>query len=187
MYWFPSNGSLSRPLSLFVLGEVVWNRNRNRNKLINQIRAPGGHIQITIMIDTQPQYIKLNISGEISIIVVQTHSGRKRDIYAHKRTYTYSHIYEGGNEREHIHISGDSSPICKYVGQVFKNWQEKNNLAQSIPLILYPLVHRTHFTFYAKNSAFSTFLPKKDGVGKISLSEVPPFASYTPAAVHRRD
>jgi hypothetical protein len=40
------------------------------------------------MIDTQPQYIKLNISGEISIIVVQTHSGRKRDIYAHKRTYT---------------------------------------------------------------------------------------------------
>ena len=56
------------------------------------------------MIDTQPQYIKLNISGEISIIVVQTHSGRKRDIYAHKRTYTYSHIYEGGNEREHIYI-----------------------------------------------------------------------------------
>jgi len=29
------------------------NRNRNRNKFINQIRAPGGHIQITIMIDTQ--------------------------------------------------------------------------------------------------------------------------------------
>jgi hypothetical protein len=27
--------------------------NRNRNKFINQIRAPGGHIQITIMIDTQ--------------------------------------------------------------------------------------------------------------------------------------
>jgi hypothetical protein len=105
MYWFPSNGSLSRPLSLFVLGEVVWNRNRNRNKLINQIRAPGGHIQITIMIDTQPQYIKLNISGEISIIVVQTHSGRKRDIYAHKRTYTYSHIYEGGEwERTYTYI-----------------------------------------------------------------------------------
>ena len=42
------------------------------------------------------------------------HSGRKRDIYAHKRTHTYSHIYEeGGDEREHIHISGDSSPICK--------------------------------------------------------------------------
>ena len=53
---------------------------RNRNKFINQIRAPGGHIQITIMIDTQQQYIKLNIRGEISIIVVQTHSGRKRDI-----------------------------------------------------------------------------------------------------------
>ena len=46
-------------------------RNRNRNKFINQIRAPGGHIQITIMIDTQQQYIKLNIRGEISIIVVQ--------------------------------------------------------------------------------------------------------------------
>jgi hypothetical protein len=45
-----------------------------------QARAPGGHIQITIMIDTQQQYIKLNIRGEISIIVVQAHSGRKRDI-----------------------------------------------------------------------------------------------------------
>ena len=33
-------------------------RNRNRNKLINQIRAPGGHMQLTIMIDTQQQYIK---------------------------------------------------------------------------------------------------------------------------------
>ena len=65
------------------------------------------------MIDTQ-QYIKINIRGEISIIVVQAHSGRKRDICAHKRTYTYSHIYEGGGgEREHIHISGDSSPISK--------------------------------------------------------------------------
>ena len=31
----------------------------NRNKFINQIRAPGGHIQITIMIDTKQQYIKL--------------------------------------------------------------------------------------------------------------------------------
>jgi transposase len=61
------------------------------------------------MIDTQQQYIKLNIHGEVSIIVVQAHSGRKRDIYAHKRTHTYSHIYEeGGDEREHIHISGDS-------------------------------------------------------------------------------
>ena len=44
-------------------------RNRNRNKFINQIRAPGGHIQITIMIDTQQQYINLNIRGGISIIV----------------------------------------------------------------------------------------------------------------------
>jgi hypothetical protein len=42
-------------------------RNRNRNKFINQIRAPGGHMQITIMIDTQQQYIKLNIRGEISV------------------------------------------------------------------------------------------------------------------------
>ena len=31
----------------------------------------GGHIQITIMIDTQQQYIKLNIRGEISIIVMK--------------------------------------------------------------------------------------------------------------------
>jgi hypothetical protein len=30
--------------------EMKW------NKFINQIRAPGGHIQITIMIDTQQQY-----------------------------------------------------------------------------------------------------------------------------------
>jgi hypothetical protein len=30
--------------------------------------------------DTQQQYINLNIRGEISIIVVQAHSGRKRDI-----------------------------------------------------------------------------------------------------------
>jgi hypothetical protein len=52
---------------------------RNRNKFINQIKPPGGHIQITIMIDTQQQYIKLNIRGEISITVVQAHSGRKRD------------------------------------------------------------------------------------------------------------
>jgi hypothetical protein len=32
------------------------NRNRNRNKLIDQIRAPGGHIQIATMIDSQQQY-----------------------------------------------------------------------------------------------------------------------------------
>ena len=47
------------------------------------------------MIDTQQQYINLNIRGEISIIVVQAHRAGK-EIYAHKRTYTYSHIYEGG-------------------------------------------------------------------------------------------
>ena len=61
---------------------------RNRNRFINQIRAPGGHIQIINMIDTQQQYIKLNIRGEIPIIVVQAHSGRKRDIC----TQTYTHL-----------------------------------------------------------------------------------------------
>jgi hypothetical protein len=60
----------------------------NRNKFINQIRAPGGHIQITIMIDTQQQYIKLNIRGEISI--------RSHRIY-------YKHISTWRNEtREKI-------------------------------------------------------------------------------------
>jgi hypothetical protein len=54
------------------------------------------------MIDTQQQYINLNIRGEISIIVVQAHTRAGKEIYAHKRTYTYSHIYEGGDEREHI-------------------------------------------------------------------------------------
>jgi hypothetical protein len=57
------------------------------------------------MIDTQ-QYINLNIRGEISIIVVQ-------HTWVGKRTYTYSHIYEGGGERTYTYISGDSSPICK--------------------------------------------------------------------------
>ena len=38
---------------------------RNRNKFINQIRAPGWLIQITIMIDTQQQYIKLKLQGNI--------------------------------------------------------------------------------------------------------------------------
>ena len=61
----------------------MFNSNRNRNKFINQIRAPGGHIQITIMIDTQQQYIKLNIHGEISIIVVQ---------YIHTTHYTSNNI-----------------------------------------------------------------------------------------------
>ena len=40
------------------------------------------------MIDTQQQYIKLNIHSEVSIIVVQAHSSRKRDIC----TYTYTHM-----------------------------------------------------------------------------------------------
>ena len=42
---------------------IMVYRNRNRNKFINQIRAPGGHLQITIMIDTQQQYIKLYMSA----------------------------------------------------------------------------------------------------------------------------
>ena len=67
------------------------------------------------MIDTQQQYSKLNICGEISIIVVQVLQQEKR--YAHKRTYTYSHIYivwgRGGWERTYTYTSGDSSPICK--------------------------------------------------------------------------
>ena len=58
---------------------MKWNEMK-WNKFINQIRAPGGHIQLTNMIDTQQQYIKLNIHGEVSIIVVQAHSGRKSDI-----------------------------------------------------------------------------------------------------------
>ena len=69
--------------SRFIMGIEVLHcckNKKNKNKFINQIRAPGGHIQITIMIDTQQQYINLNIRGEISIIVVQVHSGRKRDI-----------------------------------------------------------------------------------------------------------
>ena len=33
------------------------------------------------MIDTQQKYINLNIRGEISIIVVQAYSGRKRSLF----------------------------------------------------------------------------------------------------------
>ena len=48
------------------------------------------------MIDTQQQYIKLNIRGEISIIVPRCrHTRAGKEIYAHKCTYTYSHVYEG--------------------------------------------------------------------------------------------
>jgi hypothetical protein len=36
---------------------------------ISLLTKSGGHIQITIMIATQQQYIKLNICGEISIIM----------------------------------------------------------------------------------------------------------------------
>ena len=72
------------------------------------------------MIDTQQQYIKLNIHSEVSIIVVQAHSGRKRDLC----TCTYTHILMmkseqkhlgggGGGEREQTHVLGDSSPIRK--------------------------------------------------------------------------
>jgi membrane protein YdbS with pleckstrin-like domain len=39
------------------------------------------------MIDTQQQYINLNIRGEISIIVVQAHSGR---YYIKVQIYTYN-------------------------------------------------------------------------------------------------
>jgi hypothetical protein len=42
------------------------------------------------MIDTQQQYTKLNIRGEISIIVVQAHSGRKN-----VHTHTHSKILVG--------------------------------------------------------------------------------------------
>jgi hypothetical protein len=35
-------------------------------------------MQLTIMIDTQQQYIKLNIHSVVSIIVVQAHSDRKQ-------------------------------------------------------------------------------------------------------------
>ena len=60
----------------------MYYRNRNRNKFINEIRAPGGHIQLTIIIDAQQQYIKLNIHSEVSIIVVQAHSaGKEINIY----------------------------------------------------------------------------------------------------------
>ena len=47
------------------------------------------------MIDAQQQYINLNIRGEISIMWCR-HTRAGKEIYAHKRTYTYSHIYEGG-------------------------------------------------------------------------------------------
>jgi hypothetical protein len=44
------------------------------------------------MIDTQQQHINLNICGEISIIVVQAHSGMKKR-YMHINVHTLTHIY----------------------------------------------------------------------------------------------
>ena len=63
------------------------------------------------MIDTQQQYIKLNIRGELSIIVVQAHSGKKKR-YMHINVHTLTHIYMrgggggggGGGMRENIYI-----------------------------------------------------------------------------------
>ena len=82
------------------------------------------------MIDTL-QYIKINIRGEISIIVAQAHSGRKR--YMHINVHTLTHIYmrEGGDEREHIHISGDSSPICKRHLESIINYFFPNRLVET--------------------------------------------------------
>jgi len=45
------------------------------------------------MIDTQQQYIKLNIRGEISIIVVQAHSGKNRRIYNDKYRHTRDRLF----------------------------------------------------------------------------------------------
>ena len=46
------------------------------------------------MIDTQQQYINLNIRGEISIIVVQALGQEKR--YMHINVHTLTHIYMRG-------------------------------------------------------------------------------------------
>jgi hypothetical protein len=35
---------------------------------------------------------------------LRRHTRAGKEIYAHKRTYTYSHIYEGGGMRENIYI-----------------------------------------------------------------------------------
>ena len=55
------------------------------------------------MIDTQQQYINLNIRGEISIIVVQAHSGRKRDIYIYY-TCSLCNIARNDGYFAHLHI-----------------------------------------------------------------------------------
>ena len=74
--------------------------NRYRNKFINQLRAPGGHIQITIMIDTQQQYINNCGAGTL---------GQEKR-YMHIYIHTLTHIYMegggggGGGVRENIYI-----------------------------------------------------------------------------------
>ena len=57
------------------------------------------------MIDTQQQYINLNIRGEISNINncgAGTLGQEKR--YMHINVHTLTHIYMRGDEREHIYI-----------------------------------------------------------------------------------
>jgi hypothetical protein len=61
------------------------------------------HIQLTILIDTQ-----LNIHSEVSIIVVQAHSGRKGDIC----TYTYTHILMMKSEQKHLGGGGERTDTC---------------------------------------------------------------------------
>ena len=63
-----------------------------------------------------------------------TRAGRNICTY----TYTYSHIYEGGgggggggDEREYIHISGDSSPICKRHLESLINYCFPNRLVET--------------------------------------------------------
>ena len=84
------------------------------------------------MIDTQ-QYNKINICGEISIIVVQAHSGRKKymHIYIHLFTYIWGRRGGGGDEREYIHISSDSSPICKRHLESLINYFFPNRLVET--------------------------------------------------------
>jgi hypothetical protein len=64
---------VNRYLAINIEGKIGQLTVIRTSSFINQIRAPGGHIQLTNMIDTQQQYIKLNIHGEVSIIVVQAH------------------------------------------------------------------------------------------------------------------
>jgi hypothetical protein len=55
------------------------------------------------MIDKQQQYIKLNIRGEISIIVVQAHSGKKRDLmHINVHALTRGHLFLLEGNQFHI-------------------------------------------------------------------------------------